>query len=283
MQAIIPRNHPFDPLFRKLASGSRIVIISGLPGVGKSLYVNEFYRIAENEGKNVTVIQWDIARKSFETPENLRLFPMIDGEVHAGFKLMVGKWLLDFIERWLSVSSPESGLLLIEAPLVGHRMVEVVSKNIPASIAAVMESRLTTVVVPIPTTEVRQRIEHARSRDVDDDAVDWKGAKPSVLLKIWQDVYRIGVKMGYRTQLAENSYDPGLYEFVFRQVCRHRKMVPILVKDAFEVQMDSEDALHKLESAVPDKVEVGLLRDWVLRTYSDEEIMKSITDMWHLQ
>ena len=65
-----------------VAINAKTVVISGLPGVGKSLYINQFKDIAIHQGKEVLVIQWDVARKAFETPEIAERFPTGEDEVH---------------------------------------------------------------------------------------------------------------------------------------------------------------------------------------------------------
>ena len=81
-ESIIPANSPIYQALEKAANTAKVVVFSGLPGVGKSLYINQFQLIAETKGKKVRVIQWDIARKSFETKEIAKHYPIENDEVH---------------------------------------------------------------------------------------------------------------------------------------------------------------------------------------------------------
>ena len=81
---IIPTASPVFQQLGKLAADQQVVIFSGLPGVGKSLYIREFQLIAKSHNRPVDIIQWDVARKAFETEEILTHFPMGEGTVHNG-------------------------------------------------------------------------------------------------------------------------------------------------------------------------------------------------------
>jgi len=68
-KSVIPESSSVYKTLAKAAKTAKAVVFSGLPGVGKSLYINQFQIIAATQGKKITVIQWDIARKAFETKE----------------------------------------------------------------------------------------------------------------------------------------------------------------------------------------------------------------------
>lgn len=94
---MIPLESKVYRALEELVMSSKILVISGLPGVGKSLYVNQGLKIANRKKKRTTVIQWDIARKAFETDSLSTIFPMGDGVVHNGLKLCAGMWLMDTV------------------------------------------------------------------------------------------------------------------------------------------------------------------------------------------
>ena len=126
---IIPTSSPVFKQLDELAANKQIVIFSGLPGVGKSLYVREFQLIAKSYGRQVDCVQWDVARKSFETEMIMEKFPIKDGTVHNAFKLIAGQWLMDEVALWIDEHWDSDKLLLIEAPLVGHRFIELVQPS----------------------------------------------------------------------------------------------------------------------------------------------------------
>jgi len=159
-KSIIPESSIVYQTLAKTAKSAKTVVFSGLPGVGKSLYINQFQIIAAAEGKKVTVIQWDIARKSFETAEIAARYPMGPGIVHNGVKLSVGKWLMDTIKKWLVNHPTSSDLLLIEAPLVGHRFIELATIQAEEQVEAFFKSPAFQMLVPIPSKKVRAKIDN---------------------------------------------------------------------------------------------------------------------------
>jgi len=193
---IIPASSPVFQKLKELAETTQLVIFSGLPGVGKSLYIREFQLIAKSLERPVDVIQWDVARKAFETPFIFEHFPMGEGTVHNGLKLIAGKWLMDEVDLWLGEYLDSDRILLIEAPLVGHRFIELITKNADQDLEAILSSEKTKVVMPIPSTEVRQKIEDERARQVSEDAKVWMGAKPSVMLMLWKMTCGIANEFG---------------------------------------------------------------------------------------
>ena len=56
--SIIPEDSKLYTQLYKLASTQKVVIFSGLPGVGKSLYVNCFLSIGQKLGKKVSTIHF---------------------------------------------------------------------------------------------------------------------------------------------------------------------------------------------------------------------------------
>ena len=189
--SIIPSTSPVFQTLQQAATTAKAVVFSGLPGVGKSLYINQFQLIAAAAGRKVTVIQWDIARKAFETPEIAKRFPMGEGMVHNGLKISVGKWLLDTIKQWLMDHSSKEHLLLIEAPLVGHRFIEIAQQQSDEQLEAFFNSEQFQIIVPIPSKAVRAKIEEDRKAQISDDATTWVGAKPSVMLLLWKRICEI--------------------------------------------------------------------------------------------
>ena len=182
LKNIIPTSSPVFQKLKAVAQNSQIVIFSGLPGVGKSLYIREFQLIAQSLEKPVDIIQWDVARKAFETEYISAHYPMGAGTVHNGLKIIAGKWLIDEVSLWAEQYEGSERILLIEAPLVGHRFIELATKQLDAEMEEVLSSEMTKVVMPIPTVAVRQKIETERARQVSEDAKVWSGAKPSVML-----------------------------------------------------------------------------------------------------
>ncbi|NNE26739.1 MAG: hypothetical protein HKN09_07835 [Saprospiraceae bacterium] len=280
---VIPQSSPIYTTLNELAENAQIVVFSGLPGIGKSLYINAFYALAKQHKRSITVVQWDQARKAFETDDILRRFPMGDGTVHNGFKLMAGEYIKNKILSWTKHAN-SADLLLIEAPLVGHRFIEIVEQSDIEELEAALASEKCRIIVPIPSKEVRRKIEEARAAQVDDNAKVWIGAKPSVLKMLWNMVYDIAIEFGAELEEQENPpYDPEVVEFVFSKVCKHRNFVPLHVDEVFEVPEQSEAELHSLESEMPSKEEVNTYFNFVNERFDSDDQIDQYVNSWYWQ
>lgn len=279
--AIIPETSPIHEQFADLSRNARIVIFSGLPGVGKSLYIREFCRIADSFGKKVDLIQWDVARKSFETDYIQSHYPMGDGTVHNGLKIIAGKWLMSYVKNWVRENAINDHILLIEAPLVGNRFSELVHKSDDIEIESYLSSDKTRVVVPIPTRRVRKMIEDERARQVSEDAKVWSGAKPSVMLMLWKDTCSIANNFGMDIDLSgQPEYNPGVYEFVYGRILKNRHFEPLIIDEVFDVPPMGEDFLHAEDSIKATASEADDIAKEVIDHLSISEI-DDIVSAWY--
>jgi len=281
LSAIPITSHVYKTL-DALAEECKIVVFSGLPGVGKSLYVKAFQSLAKNKDKDLSLIQWDVARKAFETEKILSKFPMGDGTVHNGLKLIAGKWLLDEVELWIESHHDDDQLLLIEAPLVGHRFIELVQENSSEELEDYLRCEEVQIVMPIPTIEVRSLIEEARRQQLSDDAKVWSGAKPSVMLMLWKMTCGIANEFGRSIDMdGQPPYDPEIYEFVFSEILKHRNFVPLLIDEVFTLPEMDESELHDSESLKANEETAIYYADLISELYDDNTI-DEIVAKWYL-
>jgi len=282
-KSVIPINSPVYQTLAKTANNAKAIVFSGLPGVGKSLYINQFQLIAESLEKKVTVIQWDIARKSFETKEIAEHFPMGEGVVHNGVKLSVGDWLIDTIKVWLEQHKDDKELLLIEAPLVGHRFIELAKIQADESLEAFFKSADFQILIPIPSKTVRAKIEADRMRLVADDAKTWIGAKPSVMLMIWKMICGIANKFGRSIPMeGQPPYDPEVYEFVFKKILQHRHFTALKIDEIYKVAVAKEADLHDTGSLAADADTANEYAANLRQQYPDLEEIDTIVADWYL-
>jgi len=276
-QFIIPETSDVFKKLNALAEETRLVVISGLPGVGKSLYINEFYHLVQLKGKEITLIQWDQARKAFETDEIFKDFPMGDGTVNNGVKLMAGAWLMDQVKTWIDSNRETDSILLIEAPLVGHRFLELVIQSDDEALENFLSSDKTKVLMPIPTKKIRVAIEKAREDQVKEDAKVWFGAKPSVMKMLWKMTCDIAISLGYEMEEdADPAYDPEIYKFVFSKVLKHRHFEPLIIDELFKIKPNAESNLHSLESLVATD---EIANEYAARTRNDYETDREIDEI----
>ena len=280
---IIPEDHHLYTQFKKLIEEKRLVVFSGLPGVGKSLYINEFYRLAEDLKVPIDLIQWDVARKAFETDLIKAHFPMGEGVVHNGLKLIAGEWLLRFVKKWLIDNEDSDRMLLVEAPLVGHRFIELVKPVGDTYLESFLSSDQTVVLMPVPTKEVRSAIEESRRKQVDEDAQVWFGAKPSVMQMLWNMTCDIAIELGYDMETrSEYEYDPEVYIWVFNKILKHRHFVPLNIDTLFDVPKGSESELHGLDSFSADEYEANKIGQRIIERYQDTKEIDDIVNGWYL-
>ena len=279
----IPAASPVYQALEKIAKTTKVVVLSGLPGVGKSLYARQFKIIAQVLDKKITVIQWDIARKAFETPEISARFPMGDGVVHNGVKLIAGRWLMDTLRDWLKEHSGEQEILLIEAPLVGHRFIELAQVQTDSALEDFLKSEDFQIIMPIPSKQVRSKIEADRRAQIAEDAKTWTGAKPSVLLQLWKMVCGIANEFGRRISLDQQPpYDPEVYEFVFSKILRHRHFTPLHVDEIFAVSVKDEKDLHNLDSLAADAITANYYAKEIASEYPDLSKIDELVEAWYL-
>jgi len=280
-QGIIPESSPLHGQFEDIAGSSGIVIFSGLPGVGKSLYIKEFCRIAQSRGKQIDLIQWDVARKAFETDYINSHYPMGEGTVHNGLKLIAGKWLMDYVLQWIKSRDDGHRILLIEAPLVGNRFSELVHRQSSIELETYLASAKTKVVVPIPTRRIRSLIEEERARQVDEDAKVWSGAKPSVMRMLWKDTCAIANEFGMDIDLGDQPpYSEGIYEYVYSEILKHRHFEALIIDEVFQVPEHEEDFLHDSSSIQPTAQQADELARELIKTHTQEKI-DAIVAKWY--
>jgi len=279
---MIPQESEVYLQLKGLVSSSSILVISGLPGVGKSLYVNQVIEIARLKQKNIAVIQWDVARKAFESKECAELFPMGDGVVHNGVKLCAGFWLTEVVADWIRNHDVENDFLVIEAPLVGHRFIEIMQVQEDSDIESFLASEKMKVLVPIPSREVRMKIEEARMVQVDEGAQSWMGAKPSVMLLIWKELCELANDLGKNIDVSgQPPYDPEVYKFVFQRVLQNRHFVPIIIDEIFEINVQDEKELHDTGSLMPNLTTANSIGEQIKVLYPDLSQIDLLVNNWY--
>jgi hypothetical protein len=222
-------------LLESAAAAARIVVFCGIPGVGKSLLLREQLRLAAELGRRVTRLQWDVARQAFETPEILARYPEIDGSTHPLLRRAVGLWVRDAIADWSERRPAAHELLLIEAPLVGARMIELAAVLADRA-EPLLAHRDAQFLVPTPTRAVRRAIEAARRAETraprhERDAAN---APPQLVDALWQQVALAAERLQLPTAEAAADYAPDRYYAVYRSVLRHRHVSRLPIEQVLE-------------------------------------------------
>lgn len=215
----------------KTAIDKRIVFFTGLSGVGKSLYIQQFAKMATKAGRVVHLLQWDVTREAFQTKDVMTKYPEIDGVTHPMIRKAVGLWTRQGILNWHNEYSDEKHILIGELPLIGNRLVEVVQQH-DDEVEALLASEQSQFFLPVPSVFVREHIVGCRTNSINQPGHERESADapPSVVNSNWQEIRDLAIRLGI-TNIANNSddYDPnayaGVYEFLLKN--RHAITLPV--------------------------------------------------------
>ncbi len=220
-EIILPTDSNIYTTFQRLATQQRLVFLAGLPGTGKSLLIQQLAVLAQQAGRTVHLLQWDVTRGVFETAVLLQTYPEIDGVTHPAIRKAVGLWARTAALQWHQTHDP-SHLLIGEVPLIGNRLTELTQ---PLNDAAepLLSDPACQFVIPTPSKAVRQVIEEARARTIAQPRheKETRDAQPNVLQLLWEEVAEIGQKLGL-TEGENLAYDPGVYTAVYQHLLQHR-------------------------------------------------------------
>jgi hypothetical protein len=218
---------PDSALFHDLheaARSRRCIFFAGLPGVGKSLLLQQQVLLAHAAGRVVHLLQWDVARGAFETPALLARYPEVDGVTHAAIRRGVGLWVREAVRQWHEGHRGAEHLLIGETPLVGNRLVELAQVHADALEPLLADRERTLFFIPVPTSDVRQAIERSREHELASPRHERETANASlgVLASLWRELERAAASVGAPSG-GPGEYDPDLYLEVYRRLLRHRQ------------------------------------------------------------
>jgi hypothetical protein len=239
-----------------IARAHRMVFVAGLPGVGKSLFIRELAKVAHAMGRNVHLLQWDVARPSFESPAILARYPEHDGAAHPMVRKGVGRWVRRAVLRWHREHEGSSGMLIGEVPLIGNRLVELAQVRADDA-EPVLAGSQTLFVTPVPSVAVRAAIESARARTFANPAHarESADAPPNFLHQLWLDTRALAVEIGAAAPVSDSQvpFDPDTYAAVYRHLLRHRNAVMLRV----DIQLEQNGSVYDLRVQATDIVPTG--------------------------
>jgi hypothetical protein len=220
-EIILPTDSNLYTAFQQLTAQKRLVFLAGLPGTGKSLLIQQLAVLAQQAGRTVHLLQWDVTRAAFETAVLLQTYPEIDGVTHPAIRKAVGLWARTAVHHWHQTHNP-SHLLIGEVPLIGNRLTELTQ---PLNDAAepLLSDPACCFVIPAPSQAVRQVIEDSRAQTIAQPRheKEARDAQPNVLQMLWEEVAEIGQKLGL-TEGKNVAYDPAVYTAVYQHLLQHR-------------------------------------------------------------
>ena len=159
-KTILPAESQIYRCFVDLVGNADRVFIAGLPGVGKSLLLQQLTLMALEAGRQV-MLQWDTARQPFETPR----YPLDQGATHPLVIKATGTWLREALLEWDNLYSTTNAILIGEVPLVGGRFMEIVRPTDDGA-ESLLADKGTQFVLPVPSRQVRAVIETRRGESI---------------------------------------------------------------------------------------------------------------------
>src|SRR6202163_2928650 len=163
---ILPAGSRAHRMLSEAVQNCKAVFFAGLPGVGKTLLLQHTALLSHAAGRPFYLLQWDIARQGFETPEILARYPEVEGTTHAAIRRAAGLWVRGAVANWAAAHAADDALLLGEAPFVGNRLIELARCEADAA-ESFLAASTTLFIIPAPTLAVRRAIEATREREIE--------------------------------------------------------------------------------------------------------------------
>jgi hypothetical protein len=205
----------------------------------------------------VHLLQWDVARLAFDTPDILMRYPEEDGVTHAAIRVAAGRWARAAVRRWHEEHLDPADVLVGETPLAGERFMELARPR-DDDIEPLHASDASLFLVPVPSREVRRVIEAAREREIaaPAHARDAASAPPHLVQRHWEELEHVADELGVARTALPGTYDPELYTRVYRAVLRHRRTLVVPLMRVLQVDENVHDVPTGAREIVPSAAEV---------------------------
>jgi hypothetical protein len=265
----------------RLALSRRMVLIAGLPGTGKSLMIHQITHLAVDAGREVHLLQWDVARPVVEASEAGRRYPVIDGVTHAVIRKAMGLWSRHVIARWEREWPAREHVLVGETPFVGNRLIELAR---PMSDAAepMLAAPSCCFAIPVPSVGVRQFLEAERERRMaaPRHPREREDAPPGVLRDLWRQLVEAARALGIPVAVAD-AYDPDAYRRVYEALLRHRHVEVLSLQTVLPTaELSAYDFDVPRRDLVPSETEANDLVREVEARYPDPVALARDIDRW---
>jgi hypothetical protein len=228
--------------FGRAAAECRCVFFAGPPGVGKSLMIQQLALIAQQRGRAVHLVRWDVARRVFETHPAATHYPEVDGVTHAAIRWAAGLWVRDAVLRW-HLDHPESADFLIgETPLVGNRFVELVQPR-EDRVEDLLRAEATEFFIPVPSVTVRRGIQRSREEEMRRPRHEQEraNATPRILNELWQEVQRASEGQGLLGVRPGMDYRPQTYVALYRRLLHARRHTVLRIDEMLPVEVSAQE------------------------------------------
>jgi DNA polymerase III delta prime subunit len=264
---------------RSLAA-RRLVFFAGLPGTGKSLLAHQLAHLALGAGRNVHLLQWDVARPVFEASPAGRRYPLKDGVTHAVIRKAAGLWVRGALVKWNERHPGPEHVLIGETPFVGSRFIEL-AQQVDDRAEPLLASPSCRFVIAVPSRDVRRFIEAERERRSAHPRHPREGedAPPQVLRDMWRELAEVASRLGIGG--PRDDYDPVAYRRVYETILRHRNAEIIALDVVLPVDtLSVYDFAMDLPDLVPTEDEAAAFIATVERRFADPTALDREVERW---
>lgn len=277
----------FDPesdtsrLLHEVAREARCAVICGLPAAGKSLFLRELSVIARQYQRTIHALRWDVSRQAFDRPEFLARFPEIQNATHPVLRRAAGLWVRKAVAAWFRRNSQPAHLLLIEAPLVGGRFVELAGRETDEAEES-LAGEATRFLVLVPSREVRNAVELARARESSrpTHALNAKDAPPPLVNALWEDLLEAARALKILHESSHlGEYSPDIYGAVYAKVLRARHVTLVPVSQIVSLPGSAHAIAGGILDVIPSSSEVDECMSKT-EAYGVEEAVR-LTSRWY--
>jgi len=252
----LPRHSTLYVQCKALVQAADCILVVGLPGVGKSLLLQQLSILAAEQRRPLQLLQWDIARQPFESPH----YPLVDGATDPRLIQAVGTWARGAIAGWRA-AAPRAQLLLVEAPLIGGRFIEL-ARPAADRAEAFLRGQSCHFLLPLPSVELRAHILAQRAASIaaprhPNEAHD---APPELLHALWQELYTAARQLGMQPPaLSATRYDPAIYDAVYSHVLRQRQLLRLPLDEALPRPLSVYAGLEALPQLQASRTEAAAM------------------------
>ena len=278
---VIPISSQLYQILREMAHTRRMIFVTGLPGVGKSLLIQQLALIAREAGRQVHLLQYNVAREPFEKEPYASKYPEIEGVTDPTIRKAVGLWARTAVQTWHTTHTDPNNLLIGELPLIGNRFIELAEPH-DDEVESVLRSEQAQFIVPVPSWEVRAVIEERRARTIADPQHEREklDAPPNVLRALWEQVNSLARDIRLTKANPKTAYNPYIYGGVYEALLQHRQAKLLLIDQVFRPahSVYELDVLVSQLQASP--AEVTRFMEQVENIYTPETLKQAVAN-WH--
>ena len=277
MPLILPLGSPLRRRFDDLARHADRVFFAGLPGVGKSLLLQQLALLARDMERPVCLAQWDVARQPFELPE----YPLESGATHPLVIRAAGLWLRDAIAAWEAERRETNALLIGEAPLIGGRLMEL-ARSLDDDAEALLSDESTKFIIPVPSRQVRAIIEAKRESSIKSPrhSSEAHDAPPDLLRQLWRDLHGVAVDLDLAAAAESPAYQPEVYAAVYEHLLRERHAQTLPLDEPLETPGSVYDAMARFAQLQASRDEARLILRRLETEISPVQLREAASN-WH--